>query len=308
MSDGTAIEWTDATWNVITGCSVHSPGCKNCYAMKLAGTRLRNHPSRIGLTHETSAGPVWTGDVRFNEQWLDQPSRWRKPRMIFVCAHGDLFHESVPDAWIDKVFLEMRFASHHTFQVLTKRADRMLAYIDRFKASPRWDGWITRDGTPSDEREGSALFTKDAWPLRNVWLGTSIEDQRRADEKLDAMRTMAAAGWLTWVSYEPALGPVDWASWTFLRWMVSGGESGEGARPSHPDWHRTTRNFCAAAGVPFLFKQWGEWLPESEGALTYGDRRSVRWPDSSKSRSVGKKAAGRLLDGLEHNGYPEVTP
>lgn len=104
MSDHTHIEWTDATWNPITGCSVVSAGCKHCYAMKLAGTRLRHHPSRAGLTVETNAGPVWNGQVRFNGQWLNQPIRWQMPRRIFVCAHGDLFHESVPDDWIDQIF------------------------------------------------------------------------------------------------------------------------------------------------------------------------------------------------------------
>ena len=107
MADGTHIEWTDATWNPVTGCSVVSPGCTNCYAMKLAGTRLKHHPSREGLTRETKAGPVWTGEVRFNREWLTQPLGWKRPRRIFVCAHGDLFAEGVPDEWIDQVFAVM---------------------------------------------------------------------------------------------------------------------------------------------------------------------------------------------------------
>jgi len=128
MADGTHIEWTEATWNPITGCSVLSPGCTNCYAMQLAGTRLAKHPSRAGLTRESGGRPKWTGEVRFNEQWLDQPLRWKRPRMIFVCAHGDLFHESVPDAWIDRVFAVMALCPQHTFQVLTKRSARMREY------------------------------------------------------------------------------------------------------------------------------------------------------------------------------------
>lgn len=104
MADHSTIEWTDATWQPITGCSIVSPGCTNCYAMRIAGTRLRHHPSREGLTNPSKAGPVWNGKVRFNEQWLLQPLQWKKPRRIFVCAHGDLFHESVPDEWIDKIF------------------------------------------------------------------------------------------------------------------------------------------------------------------------------------------------------------
>ncbi len=131
MADRTKIEWTDATWNPITGCSVVSPGCTNCYAMKLAGGRLRGHPSRKGLTIPSKAGPVWTGEVRLNEEWLDQPLRWRKPRSIFVCAHGDLFNENVPDEWIDQVYGVMALCPQHTFQVLTKRPERMREYIDR---------------------------------------------------------------------------------------------------------------------------------------------------------------------------------
>lgn len=128
MSDNSKIEWTDATWNPVTGCSVVSPGCTNCYAMGLAGTRLRNHPSRAGLTIATKAGPVWNGQVRLNEDWLTQPLKWRRPRMIFVCAHGDLFHEAVPNEWIDRVFAVMALSPQHTYQLLTKRADRMRAY------------------------------------------------------------------------------------------------------------------------------------------------------------------------------------
>src|SRR3954464_7684352 len=107
MADGTHIEWTDATWNIVNGCSVLSPGCTNCYAMKLAGTRLKHHPSRAGLTIDTKAGPVWNGEVKFNAEWLLQPLRWRRPRKIFVCAHGDLFHEKVTDAQLDQVFAVM---------------------------------------------------------------------------------------------------------------------------------------------------------------------------------------------------------
>ena len=202
MADKSSIEWTDATWNPITGCSLASPGCINCYAMRLAGTRLRHHPSRRRLTINTKNGPVWTGEVRFNEPWADQPLRWRRPRRIFVCAHGDLFHESVPDEWIDQVFAVMERCPHHMFQVLTKRSARMLQYL------------------------GASRI----WPLRNVWLGTSIEDQRRAYERRAPMRHLAETGWRTWVSYEPAIGPVDWEGWEHTRWMVSGGESGPKAR------------------------------------------------------------------------------
>jgi len=138
MADKSKIRWTEATWNPITGCSVVSAACKNCYAMKLAGTRLQHHPSRVGLTQDTANGPVWTGDVRFNEGWLDQPLRWKKSRKIFVCAHSDLFHESVPDEWIDQIFAVMALAPQHNFQVLTKRPRRMLAYLSSQDRRKEW--------------------------------------------------------------------------------------------------------------------------------------------------------------------------
>ena len=129
MADKTEIEWTDATWNPVTGCSIASPGCRHCYAMRLAGGRLKDLPSRRGLTRKGNAGPVWTGEVRFNEQWLIDPLRRRAPKRIFVCAHGDLFHPSVPTEWIDLVHAVMACAPRHDFQVLTKRSLRMEAYF-----------------------------------------------------------------------------------------------------------------------------------------------------------------------------------
>ena len=348
MADGSAIEWTDATWNPITGCSVVSPGCTNCYAMRLAGTRLRHDPSRAGLTRATRAGPVWTGAVRFNERWLDQPLRWSRPRRIFVCAHGDLFHEAVPDEWIDRIFRVMSTAPRHTFQVLTKRAERMRRYL----SDPTVHGRIRYDARPP-------------WPLPNVWLGVSVEDQRRADERIPILLDTPAA--VRWASAEPLLGPIDLTRISFRRyeelfeincfsdeawvshppdqrlepgerfhrgpalgasvnWVVAGGESGPGARPMHPDWARSLRDQCAAADVPFLFKQWGEWAEGSDfsadAKVVTADGRIVDFNDRALAdadraervvaptlmRRVGKKAAGRRLDGVIHDAWPEARP
>ncbi len=305
MSDNTKIEWTDATWNPITGCSVVSAGCRECYAMKLAGTRLKHHPSRAGLTVDTKNGPVWTGEVRLNEQWLSQPMRWKRPRMIFVCAHSDLFHEAVPDDWIDLVFSAMELSPQHTFQVLTKRAARMRDYIN---------GRAWKD-----------------YPLPNVWLGVSVENQDAADERIPLLLNTPAA--VRWISAEPLLGALNirpGIGLTFdnvpvepprIDWVVVGGESGQHSRPMHPDWARSLRDQCAASGVPFLFKQWGEWVPHGpipggdeardlrSGIVQYmiGDGREFdghfRRGDAAVRR-VGKKAAGRLLDGVQHDGYP----
>lgn len=317
MADGTKIEWTDATWNPITGCSVVSPGCTNCYAMKLAGTRLKHHPSRAGLTRDSKAGPVWTGEVRFNPGWLDQPLRWKKPRMIFVCAHGDLFAEGVEDAWLDQIFAVMALAPQHTFQVLTKRPERMLIYLTTRLREHRIAA--AQAGLPDPIPEPGR------WPhlpMPNVWLGVSVEDQQRAEERIPILLEAPAA--IRWISAEPLLGPIDLIPFTGtlmsqvgdfevdtvtgetrfidtepprilrgLDWIVVGGESGDGARPMQPEWARSLRDQCQAAGVPFHFKQWGNHRICSDANGPYMLR-------------VPKAEAGRLLDGIEHNGFPEV--
>ena len=258
MADGTKIEWSEATWNPITGCSVVSPGCTNCYAMRLAGTRLAHHPSRAGLTRDTKAGPVWTGEVRLNESWLDQPLRWKRPRMIFVCAHGDLFHEDVPDEWIDRAFAVMALAPQHVFQVLTKRPERMRRYVRRASASGRFLLW--RHPTLGHEIIDAAVAQ---WPtmFRHVWLGTSVEDQARAGRIWHLAHTPAA---VRWVSAEPLLSPLDAVTAGILGtdadgnpavdWIVVGGESGPSHRPMNPDWARALRDQCAGK-VAFFMKQ-----------------------------------------------------
>lgn len=283
MADHSKIEWTDYTWNVITGCSVLSAGCTNCYAMKLAGTRLQHEPSRAGLTRDSAAGPVWTGEVRFNAKWLDDPLQLGRPRKVFVCAHGDLFHEDVPDFWIDRVFAVMALAPWHTFQVLTKRADRMWAYLTDPGVRARIARRIARyEGNPAAPVASKRVADGgDYWPLPNVWLGVSVENQAAADDRIPAL--LEAPAVVRWVSAEPLLGPVDLVPYLYrpvqpeevtgdavvpggwmtmegvprLDWLVVGGESGAGARPMHPSWARTLRDQCARAGVAFLFKQWG---------------------------------------------------
>ncbi|MBX5015910.1 phage Gp37/Gp68 family protein [Rhizobium lentis] len=339
MSDGTKIEWTDATWNPITGCAIVSPGCTNCYAMKLAGTRLQHHPSRAGLTKDSKAGPVWTGEVRFNEEWLTQPLTWKRPRMIFVCAHGDLFAEGVPDEWIDKVFAVMALAPHHIFQVLTKRPERMRDYLTtpmrQYKISAaqlELPGNIASPGI------------RPHLPLPNVWLGVSVEDQKRADERIPILLDTPAT--IRWISAEPMLGPLDldkdgavnddsgrsylrsWGRNDFysqgLDWVVAGGESGTGCRPAHPHWIYSLRDQCAAADVPFLFKQWGNWIVASEenghtdSAMATNDAiwldvdgRQAKPSCDGMREPIGmfrvtKSRAGRLLAGVEHNGYPPL--
>lgn len=345
MSDKTKIEWTDATWNPVTGCSLVSEGCRYCYAAALAASRLKNHHSRKGLAKRNAAGVAqFTGEVRFNEKWIDQPLRWRKPRRIFVCAHADLFHENVPDEWIDKVFAVMALCPQHTFQVLTKRPERMRAYV-------------TTDRREYLVAAAQAMVpgpTPGIWPhlpLPNVWLGVSIEDQPTADTRIPYLLETPAA--VRFVSAEPLLGAVDltaveWKdedaeirsnvltaeAWidnscsasayvnegdgmTRLDWVIVGGESGDHARAMDPQWARALRDQCAAAGVSFLFKQWGVWAPRSAvpdlpewnapgiqfDVHAYpskeGDARNFVW-------RIGKSRTGRLLDGVTHDAFPEA--
>lgn len=290
MADNTKIEWTDSTWNPITGCTVVSPGCTNCYAMRLAGGRLRHHPSRAGLTEPSKAGPVWNGQVRFNEQWIDQPLRWKRPRRISVCAHGDLFHENVPDWWIVRVFAVMETCQHHIFQVLTKRPERARNFIPIASQAVRT---ACINGVGRGYRGGLV------WLLPNVWLGTSVEDQKSADKRIPYLLETPAA--VRWLSVEPMLEAVDLAKWVFnrqrvidravhgpsllnedqadavvshpLAWVVTGGESGPNARPMHPDWARSIRDQCQAAGVAFFMKQMAKKAPIPE------DLRVREYPD-----------------------------
>ncbi|MBY5849632.1 phage Gp37/Gp68 family protein [Rhizobium leguminosarum] len=346
MADGTKIEWTDATWNPVTGCAVVSPGCTNCYAMKLAGTRLKHIPSRVGLTRDSKAGPVWTGEVRFNEQWLDEPLRWKRPRMIFVCAHGDLFAEGVPDEWIDKVFAVMALAPQHIFQVLTKRPERMREYL----TGGRRGGHLL---VAAQLQFKFPIPSPAPWPhmpLPNVWLGVSVEDQKRADERIPILLDTPAA--VRWISAEPLINTLFLSGvsedrkriWNWLTgesgvmysdgpdfdygpkldWVVAGGESGPGARPMHPHWVYALRDQCAAAGVSFLFKQWGNWIIASaenghhNSAMATNDAiwldvdgRQAKPSCDGMREPIGmfrvtKARAGRTLDGRLHDGFPPL--
>ena len=362
MSDKTRIEWADATVNAVNGCSLESPGCTNCYAMKLAGTRLKHHPSRAGLTADSKAGPVWTGEVRLNETALLQPLRWKAARRIFWNAHGDLFHENVPDEWIDRVFAVCALTPQHQHLILTKRSARMRQYFSDATSYKSGDGTFSRGNIVADAARSLGATLRQcreaklaAWPLPNVWLGVSVEDQARADQRIpDLLATPAA---VRFISAEPLLGPVDLtvicadadgfklnlnALDGFIRhlehrsamtghvtqtpkfgyidglrtpldWVIVGGESGPNARPMHPDWARTLRDQCAAAGVPFFFKQWGEFT----ALETDADWDRTDWDNPRTDRLVshnsahdqnyyrcGKAKAGRLLDGREWSGFP----
>ena len=312
MSANSKIEWTDATWNPIVGCTRVSEGCMNCYAERFAA----RFPDRFGgVSRMTEYGPRWTGKIVLRPEALNLPLRWRKQRRIFVNSMSDLFHPDVPFEFVEKVFFIMAAAEHHTFQVLTKRPERMLEFMKR-----------------TEWREAIGLA---AWPLPNVWLGVSVENQRAADERIPLLLQTPAA--VRFLSCEPLLGPVMLTGLgkrcygcaagvphrcrnVLVDWVIVGGESGPGARPMHPDWVRSIRDQCQAAGVAFHFKQWGEWLPvkATPGTKNYhscadGKMRTPRigdktheWGDGVVSIRVGKKAAGRLLDGRTWDELPVI--
>ena len=311
----TNIEWADETWPVVTGCTPVSEGCHNCYAARMAATRLKHHPRYEGLATIENGRAKWTGEVRLNPDVLEQPLHWRKPRMVFVASMGDWLHPSVPDLVTYRVLDTTQEAPQHTYQFLTKRADRLPIVTKR---------WLLGRGLHE--------------PPSNVWQGVSVENQAAADERIPWLLQTPAA--VRFVSVEPMLGAINVTPWLrecgggsfpiglplhqpllprnwhqpALSWVICGGESGPGARPMHPDWARSLRDQCQAAGVPFFFKQWGEFVPEShwkdltmiqrnrKGAIfSFRDRR---FPRDQRMYRVGKKAAGHLLDSRTWQEFP----
>ncbi len=269
MGSKTAIGWTDATWNPVSGCSKVSPGCDNCYAEALS--------HRFGWTQKPWTAPHAAQNVVLHPDRLSQPLRWQKPRHIFVNSMSDLFHQEVPDSFLDEVFAVMAMAPRHTFQILTKRPQRMHDYLTDPETSRRIASVVLhqhatceKDGVMSIE-----LYNHAYWPLPNVWLGVSVEDQRRAIERVPILMEIPAV--VRFLSCEPLLGPIniddamygartygpmDWFGQTdgfgheaFIHWVIVGAESGPNARPMDDDWVRSLRDQCVAANVPFFFKQ-----------------------------------------------------
>jgi protein gp37 len=318
--DKSKIEWTDATWNPIRGCSKVSTGCANCYAERVA-SRF-NGP---GMPYEgTTENGRWNGHVKVVDAVMDQPLRWRRPRRVFVNSMSDLFHEKLEFETIAQIFAVMCAAKQHTFQVLTKRPGRMLEFFD-WMSSPNMGGCLTpqRKMTLAINHKmggrapGGRLTEESSWPLPNVWLGVSVEDQKTADERIELLLQTPAA--IRWISAEPLVGPISlrWGKWhpwkntpgsvnneydsaKDLNWVVTGGESGPGARPADPKWYQELRDQCTAAGVPFFFKQWGEWSPVPAKQSFQGALYSV----TTGCARIGKAAAGRILDGRTWDEYP----
>jgi protein gp37 len=292
------ISWTDATWNPIRGCSMakgsETGGCLNCYAARMASRNLpelKSPTTGKSFARILQSGPRWTGDVELIESALSLPLKWRAPKRIFVNSMSDLFHEALTDEQIDRVFAVMALCPQHVFQVLTKRPERMLAYMT-----------------------GPTAFTQ--WPPQNVWLGTSVEDQATADARIPLLLQTAAT--VRFVSYEPALGPVDFRRWlndlripscmsgdgpyqgpNRIDWIIVGGESGPGSRPFDLRWARQTVEQCKEAGVACFVKQFGAWILGDHAGFTVN-----RWllPDGSVFTPpiIGPRAGERPC---KANGY-----
>lgn len=300
MGQNTSIEWADKVWNCLRGCTRISRGCGGpdgggCYAEAIAARFSGPGQAYEGLARMSKAGPRWTGEIKLLPEKLEEPLHWKKPSRIFVNSMSDLFHEKVPNKFLDQVFAVMALCPQHCFQVLTKRPERMQQYVtglsrgyDRLEAAARSLGW-------SLHFHGIPLVP---WPIPSVWLGVSCEDQATADERIPwLLKTPAAVRFL---SCEPLLGPVDlsqifglyefdegqWALKVGSRWdpspdwVIAGAESGHHARPMDEAWVRTIRDQCQAASVKFFYKQ--------------------------KLDERGHKVGRPLLDGKVWDEFPEV--
>ena len=376
-SSNSPIEWTDASWNPVRGCSRVSEGCRHCYAERVAYRFSGTGKPYEGLVRLGKQGPVWTGVVRLIESALAEPLGWRVPKKIFVNSMSDLFHESLPDAAIDQVYAVMLLTPWHTHQVVTKRPERAARYLNdptlysrvleaatKVRAARRW----LKHGPCKERLDNIGISNPATHPPRWIWLLTSVENQATADERIPHLLRCPAA--VRGASYEPALGPVDFSRWLLrpgdlrvgfacdecrsgsvavdedgccatcgadarsvpgLDWIIAGGESGPGARPPHPKWFQDARDQVkAAAGAAFFFKQWGAWqwgsaagrtglIVLSDGSTCATTKTACEeharriggheaWSRLSPNvmTNVGKKLAGRLLDGVEHSAFPQV--
>ena len=327
MSTGTNIEWTEATWNPVAGCAKVSEGCRNCYAETMSN-RLAGM-ARADIRTEGDRNPgkklhhlavinletgKWNGTVRLIPEALTEPLTWKKGRRVFVCSMSDLFHKDVPFEYIDRVFAVMALCPQHTFQVLSKRPERMAEYLASRCAG---QGWML-DFPAGHAKEGKGFVP--AWPLPNVWVGTSVEDQAAADDRIPHLVATGVGVPVRFLSIEPLIGPVDltrvrWDlahKWKHkehrnaldtrtsdlakkagidklngIDWVIVGGESGHGARPCDVAWVRSVVEQCKAWGVPCFVKQLGavatcandqvsDWLDACHIALDDVDTRGVQ--------------------------------
>jgi protein gp37 len=320
------IEWTEQTANPIIGCSKCSAACDHCYALTMA-RRVAGMKGQVGDDYRRVLTPnrkEWNGQTVFNPEVLRQIIRRKKPTTYFIGSMCDWHHESVPPDWKDDILATAYLSPQHRFMVLTKRPGAQKKYMTARRLA-EVAGAAARMMDDGDSAYDSVM--NDVWPPENLALGVSVWDQESADHAIPLLLQTPAAK--RFVSAEPLLGPIDFrylqpgeppteinaleGTYGLIRphggtcdkldFVVVGGETGHKARPMHPDWARQMRDQCAAAGVPFMFKQWGAWWPHDQGQWLSEAEKYVH-PDlpDDDHYFIGKKAAGRLLDGVEHNG------
>ncbi|MDR8087844.1 phage Gp37/Gp68 family protein [Burkholderia gladioli] len=324
MSENSKIEWTDHTFNPFIGCTKVSPGCDNCYAEHMMDTRMHRVKWGPGQPRARTSAANWREPLRWNARHEEFFAAHGRRQRVFCASLADVFDNAVPAAWRRDLAALIEATPALDWQLLTKRIGNAAAMlVDMFPA-----------GTPD-----------------HVWLGATVVNQAEADR--DVPKLLATPARVRFLSIEPMLGPIDLGrAWhgeaavggrcpgrylpalrevprPSISWVIAGGESGPGARPEHPDWPRALRDQCAKAGVPFLFKQHGEWAPGSgdfgagrfataavafDGRVVPGGHCAQDYPAGASSADgwalvhrIGKRAAGRLLDGVEHNGFPEVS-
>ena len=336
------IEWTGKTWNPVLGCKPVSPGCANCYAEQMTGRcAAMGNADYAGLTRRGENGKTYlfTGDFRELPVRLDEPLRRNTPTTYFVNSMSDLFGEGVSNEFIAAVFGVMAACPQHIFQVLTKRADRMVKWFDWLvkravyrATSP--EGLMrryTKERLSFQHASHSLLHWRNGqeerWPLPNVHIGVSVENRKHGLPRIEELRKVPAA--VRFLSVEPLLEDLGTLDLTGIHWVIVGGESGHSARPMNPDWVRKVRDQCIAVRVPFFFKQWGQWTPNTpnryslENVALWNRKDSDGWiflKDLEKNRRehwnehqsgdirmyrVGKKNAGRILDGREWSEVPK---
>lgn len=357
MGARTSIEWTNRTWNPTRGCSRMGTECINCYAEGIA--RRFSGPGKPyeGLIHSNGS---WNGKIHLATDHLLDPIKWVEGSLIFVDSMSDLFHENVPFEYVAKVFAVMACTTRHTYQVLTKRPDRMLEFLTKWLTCDLGESWeeiqewdrrhefpfwpeqvqpthVFPDWIRSRKDRGGYDNCGPLWPLENVWLGVSCGNQEAADERITTLMKCPAAR--RFLSCEPLLGPINLNAvaigepskvtglesegferiqfqvdalrgskqldYAAIDWVIAGGESGPHARPVKSDWLLGLRDQCVGAGVPFFFKQWGEWAPPNQIAPSdWVSRHDL--VDGEYVMRVGKKTAGRNLDGQEWSQMPPL--
>lgn len=310
----TKIEWAERTWNPIVGCSLVSAGCTHCYAMGQAWRMSKNPNEKIGPKYQgtvelVKGTPVWTGKINVSEEALLAPLKYKSPTVWFVNSMGDPFHPAVTDAQLDRLFGVMEACPQHIFQVLTKRPRRMRDYLTRRKNAPPI---IVPIGNGLLEQHP---FNNEMKVPSNIWLGVTIENKRAFIQRAKLLKETPAA--LRFWSCEPLLGHLGYIQPDLMPdWIISGGESGKGARPSHPSWHTHLRDLCMQAGIPYFFKQWGAYSPIRQigGRFDHRERIDTRvmmsgeygghngWP----MKHQPKHLSGRTLEGIEYNQMPAI--